>query len=268
MVVDVGNQIVTIYWQNNAEKFIDPVSREKDFEGYRIYGARKTFGGDMGEFTLLAEFDKNSEVGYNTGLEIIRITDEVGNPDSVLINNRYYHYRYSNEGVKNGWLNYYSVTAYDRGDPEANLESLESSVYSNRKYVYPGAKPDTDDWQKEPSVYPNPYRGQAIWEGYGSREKMIWFTNLPRKAEIRIFTLAGDLVDIIYHDGDTYSGEDVQNIQEQKSPHLSGGEHAWDLITKHDQALASGLYLFTVENKDPQSPSFSRVKEGKFLVIK
>lgn len=29
---------------------------------------------------------------------------------------------------------------------------------------------------------------------------------------------------------------------------MSGGEHAWDLITKDDQAIATGLYIFTVKN--------------------
>lgn len=272
MIVDVGDQVATIYWQNNAEDFIDPVSRDKDFEGYRIYGARKTFGDETAEYTLLAEFDKADstypDIGYNTGFDKIMVNNEFGEPDSILIDGRYYHYRYENQGVKNGWLNYYSVTAYDRGDPATNLASLESSRHANRMFVYPGVKPAIDEWAAEPGVYPNPYRGQATWEGYGSRERMIWFTNLPRKAEIRIFTLSGDLVDILDHDDGIYAGSDVQNIDERKSPHFSGGEHAWDLITTYDQALASGLYLFTVKNNDSQSPSFGKTKEGKFLVVK
>jgi len=198
----------------------------------------------------------------------VRITNDFGEPDSIEIEGNAYHYRFTNNNVKNGWLNYYAVTAYDRGDPEANLGSLESSPYANRVYVYPGAKTVTNNWTLEPGVYPNPYQGQAVWEGYGSRERMIWFTNLPRMAEIRIFTLAGDLVDVLQHDSPTYAGADIQNIDQYKSPNFGGGEHAWDLITQHDQALASGLYLFTVENQDEKSSSFGQVKEGKFLVIK
>ncbi len=97
---------------------------------------------------------------------------------------------------------------------------------------------------------------------------MIWFTNLPSKAEIRIFTLAGDLVDVIQHDEATYAGADIQNIDENKNPRFSGGEHAWDLITLHDQAVATGLYLFTVENMDEESSLYGRVKESKFVIIK
>jgi len=44
---------------------------------------------------------------------------------------------------------------------------------------------------------------------------------------------------------------------------MAGGEHAWDLITEHDQAVATGLYLFTVKNLRN-----SDIKKGKFLVIK
>ncbi len=121
---------------------------------------------------------------------------------------------------------------------------------------------DNIEWMGEPTVYPNPYRGQALWDGYGSRNKMIWFRNIPVMAEIRIFSLAGDLVDIIQHD-ETYRGRDIDNIDEQNSPVMAGGEHAWDLITMHDQATATGLYLFTVEDKVS-----GKIKEGKFLIIK
>jgi hypothetical protein len=138
---------------------------------------------------------------------------------------------------------------------------LESSIYANRIYVYSGEPiAGNDNWH--PTVYPNPYKGQALWDGYGSRNKMIWFRGLPAKAEIRIFSLAGDLVEVIQHD-ELYMGGDIANVDERKKPIMSGGEHAWDLITMHDQATASGLYLFTVEDKDTGT-----IKEGKFLIIK
>ncbi len=259
IVVESGK--VTLFWQNNAESFIDPISQVADFEGYKVYGARKTFNNSLGEFTLLLVSDLVNEIGYNTGLENLKIKNEFGDTDSVKIDGNFYHYKFENVGIKDGWLNYYSVTAYDRGDPDANLESLESSFYANRTYVYSGKQGNKNiNWK--PTVYPNPYRGQALWDGYGSRDKMIWFRGLPNEAEIRIFTLAGDLVEIIHHD-DKYIGADIQNIDERKTPTFSGGEHAWDLITMHDQATATGLYLFTVEDKQT-----GIIKEGKFLIMK
>ena len=44
---------------------------------------------------------------------------------------------------------------------------------------------------------------------------------------------------------------------------MSGGEQAWDLITSNDQAVATGLYLFTVKDKQT-----GNMKKGKFLIIK
>ena len=263
MEVIVESGKVTIYWQDGAESFLDPISQEADFEGYRIYGARKTVNDDLGEFSLLLETDLKNNIGYNTGFSTIQITNQFGEADSVLINNTYYQYKFENANIKDGWLNYYAVTAYDQGDPDANLESLESSIYSNRVYVFPGkAAANKNDWLGEPTVYPNPFKGQALWDGYGSRSKMLWFRNLPNEAEIRIFSLAGDLVDIIQHE-ESYNGADIANIDAQKNPLMAGGEHAWDLITMHDQATASGLYLFTVEDKNS-----GQIKEGKFLIIK
>ena len=263
MHVQVESKKAIIYWQKNAESFVDPISREKDFEGYKIYGATKTENDSLGEFSLLLEVDKKNDIGYNTGFSIVQIVNEYGDPDSIFINNSYYHYKFENVNIKDGWLNYYSITAYDRGDPSSNLESLESSIYSNRVYIYPGSKVVSESiWEGMPSVYPNPYKGQALWDGYSSRGKMIWFRNLPNKAEIRIFSLAGDLIDIIQHD-ESYRGEDILNIDSKKNPKMSGGEHAWDMVTMYDQATASGLYLFSVENKDT-----GEFKEGKFLIIK
>ena len=263
MFLDVSSKKVTLYWQNNAESFLDPISQEADFEGYRLYGSRKTNNEALGEFTLLQDIDLKNAIGYNTGFSSVQIVNSLGEPDSILINENYYHYKFENLDVKDGWLNYYSITAYDQGDPDANLGSLESSLFANRVYVYPGKTiSDNGDWFGEPIVYPNPYRGQASWDDNSSRGKMIWFRNLPQKAEIRIFSLAGDLVDIIQHDQD-YNGQDIQNIDSKKSPKMAGGEHAWDMITMYDQATASGLYLFTVEDQIS-----GKIKEGKFLLIK
>ena len=58
MHVEVETGQVTLYWQDNSESFLDPISQQKDFEGYRIYGARKTSNESLGEFSLLLEVDK------------------------------------------------------------------------------------------------------------------------------------------------------------------------------------------------------------------
>jgi hypothetical protein len=116
-------------------------------------------------------------------------------------------------------------------------------------------------------VYPNPYYGRAVWDGTGERNRKIYFYNLPALCEIRVYTLAGDIVAEINHTGSTYDGKDIEWFRRFAGSDVplqfSGGEHAWDLITKFDQALATGLYLFSV--KDLQS---GEVAVGKFVVIK
>jgi hypothetical protein len=67
------------------------------------------------------------------------------------------------------------------------------------------------------------------------------------------------------HDAATYNANDIRWFQKYSdgSQQLAGGEDAWDLITRKDQAVASGLYLYTVKDKDN-----GQIQHGKFLIIK
>jgi hypothetical protein len=86
----------------------------------------------------------------------------------------------------------------------------------------------------------------------------LHFYNLPEKCEVRIYTLAGDLVDSFNHSG--YLFDDASLNQ---NGIFSGGEHAWDIVSKFDQAIATGLYLYTV--KDERTGD---IHKGKFVIIK
>jgi hypothetical protein len=263
IVADEGK--VTLYWNNMPESAEDPISREKDFEGYRVYARRKT-SGVSAEWTLLADFDLKNEIGYNTGFDYIRIKDELGNPSFEVFGQDTFHYVFENRNLLNGWpdKNIFAVTSYDRGDTRTGLESLESSQLENRVTVVTGKQPIGDE-MSEVGVYPNPYRVNAVWDGNGVRDRMIWFTGLPGKATIRVFTLSGELIKTIEHDASLYSGEGTRRLEQGfgSKTLYAGGEHAWDLITDHDQALATGMYLFAVEDF-----STGYVKTGRFLVIK
>ena len=138
-------------------------------------------------------------------------------------------------------------------------------IYENQTYAIPGKQASVEENRKI-YVYPNPYKAGALWDGFGSRDRLIWFANLPNRASIRIYSLAGDLIDVIDHNALTYNGNDISLLdQKTKSQNtkFSGGEHAWDLITKNDQAIATGLYLYTVKDEDT-----GKIYTGKFLVIK
>lgn len=260
LLVVPGEGNVTLYWDNVSETYEDPITREKDFEGYRIYSSLKTENTDE-EYTLLAQFDKDTlNVGYNTGFELIRKDTTIGGEQ--------YSYRFVNENLKSGWPGQYwfAVTAYDRGNPNNNLPSLESSILENKTYVVAGSPANESEKSLPVTVFPNPYRAQALWDGSGERDRLIWFANLPAKCKVRIYSLSGNIVDEFEHDASTYQGEDVERIQNSgdgSHPLLPGGLHAWDMISAYDQAIATGLYLYSVEDKQTGD-----IQTGKFLIIK
>ncbi|MEA3285850.1 MAG: hypothetical protein U9Q77_00550 [Candidatus Marinimicrobia bacterium] len=264
LTVIAADQQVTLYWDNIPETVLDPVSRKHDFAGYRIYGSAKT-SGNTNQYSLLAEFDLvGDEFGYDTGFNLIEIMNEQGLPEPIQIKGHTYHYKWINTGVQNGWPDQavYAITAYDSGDKNTGLASLESSRNENRISVIPGTPPTSDIQHAPVTVYPNPYRVKAKWDGAGQRDRLIWFRNLPERSFIRIYTLSGDLVDEIDHQGSSYTGGDIARLPAGNTV-LAGGEHPWDLITRYDEPVATGMYVFTVEDQNTKS-----IQVGKFLVIK
>ncbi|HWQ81370.1 MAG TPA: hypothetical protein VN514_03790, partial [Ignavibacteria bacterium] len=262
---EIDDQKVTLWWSNNAENSIDPISGKKDFEGYRIFrtnaGADLTSSLDlMTALKVVGDFDSCCN-GYfnNTGFKFIKYSET--SPKTFSGDTNKYWYRFEFPNQLNGFQYIYTVTSYDKGDPSQGLESLESSELANVKRIIVGttAKDNSD---AEVGVYPNPYYGSAVWDGTGvSKEvlRKIYFYNLPSKCDISIWTLSGDLVIKMYHDAATYSGNDIKwfKTYSDGTQKFAGGEHAWDLITKDNQAVATGLYFFTV--KDASS---GEIKKG------
>ena len=78
-----------------------------------------------------------------------------------------------------------------------------------------------------------------------------------------------DQVKTFEFDGDTYQGQGTRGLFNPATeigvdpPQLSGTVYAWNLITDRGQAVASGLYLFSI--KDHKTGD---VQRGKFLVVK
>ncbi len=262
-----GDGYVDIYWDASSEASVDPISNVKDFEGYRVYGTSS--GADLTEsqdilarLNLLAEFDvPDDRIGYNTGLGAVRLQA----PAQLEGDTTQYRYRFRVPGLLSGWQYGFAVTAFDSGDATTGLQSLESSRLQTLRRVLPGTAPVERADEGAVGVYPNPYYASAIWDGRGERDRKLYFRNLPSSAEVHIFTLAGDLVDSFEHDAASYRASDMNWFQRYSdgTQQFSGGEHAWDLVTANDQAIATGLYLFTVKNR-----ATGEVQRGKFLVIK
>lgn len=263
---------IDIYWSANAENSIDPISNEKDFEGYRVYlsalGFDVTKTPDLArDFKLVAEYDIAGNNLFNeTGLESIRLSAPVKFDGDTVV----YQYKYSISNIPNGWQYAVAVTAFDRGNPETNLEPLESSFLANNRRAFTGTTPNENIEENLPFAYPNPYYYGAAWEGrsnFQEESRKLIFANLPKRCVIRVYTVAGDFIDEIIHD-ENYNGTDIRwfrtfAAEDGVNNAFSGGEHAWDLLSIDSQIISRGLYMFTVEDMDS-----GKSQTGKFIIIK
>jgi hypothetical protein len=255
-VVVRGNAI-DFYWDDSPESFLDRTSpNQQDFEGYRVY-----LGESRDDLRLLAQFDKstapNDTAGFNTGFEAVRI------PGGTTIDGVTYHYKYTFGNLRDGFKYWAAVTAYDLGT--SDIESLESGLNQNEQMVVPG--PAAGESGAGVTVVPNPYRVEARWDmGRQARDHYLWFANLPSQSRLKIYTLSGDLIYESDFDGASYDGRNARGIYRPASDlasNLSGSMFGWDLITRQGQAVASGLYLWAVEDKHDGSR-----QTGKFLIVK
>ena len=193
----------------------------------------------------------------------------IGNPEVLeekrrdRLSRRYYD-QWINNPPK-GHEYYVTVSAWDRGIPKVDLQSLESGRDANMKIFFPGtlARDNMDDVH----VVPNPYIGQSKFDGRrqndekGDKSRRLWFVNLPEKCTIKIFTLAGDLVDTIEHDG--AAAEDIISVSKAAQHGVkASGMASWDLLSRNNQIIAPGVYLFSVIDEDDNK------KVGKFVIIK
>lgn len=97
-------------------------------------------------------------------------------------------------------------------------------------------------------VVPNPYVAYSLSENPGATsnrrgEREIQFRNLPQTCTIRIYTIAGELVQTINKDDNS-------------------NQASWDLLSYEGQRIAYGVYLYHVD-----APGVGE-KIGRFAVIK
>jgi len=231
--------------QSQPEYHRSELTREYDFQGYRIYRIDgEEIGGDPFEqASLLAEFDRTEwpdgspdPWGFNLGLPPL--------VDGMR--------EFVDTGVRNGFPYWYAVTSFTNRNPRLGLEELQSGFNENATLIIPGSAPgDTPGNPRSVGVYPNPYRGSGYFDdrrptGEPSElGRQIWFTNVPAHARILIYNLSGALVDRLTHDDP------------------STGQVAWDMLSENTRALAPGLYIYVVEDLDS-----GETQRGKLVILK
>ncbi len=172
---------------------------------------------------------------------------------------KFFEYRYILRNLLPSQSYYASVTAFDFGSQGSNLPFLETNPVRTAVEVFAQKRvgPIPAD-QLNVIAYPNPYRmdgdyRDAGFEGRGSpdllpeRTHALNFVNLPPVCTIRIFSLDGDLINMIEHD------------EPADSP--TAMHDSWSLITRNLQLAVSGIYYFVVETPD------GATQIGKFVLI-
>jgi hypothetical protein len=257
---------IVLRWNDDSELDPDPATKALDFQGYRVYLSETPVQRD---FRLVHEFDyDNDGVGFDTGLD-----DILRDPPFITEEGDSLQYELRLTNIPTGFKRYVSVTAYDYqiGDPP----SLEGGILNNTIYVIAGPNRE-ESTGKRISVFPNPYRGESAFDvrnadgQINDRKRVLWFVNLPARAHIKIYTLAGDIVREYDFDAATYRGIETAGIRPDRSDLfagrnlVSGGTMAgFDLLNADSQEIASGLYLFSVRDKDS-----GETQQGKFMVIR
>jgi len=194
---------------------------------------------------MLKEFDVDDQFGYNLGLDTVFV-------DTNLVRGKRYWYSVTSTGIPD-------LTLFSRqyGPGQYSIDSIyspptESPIGSNMASL--DLAFSSSQQLGQVLVVPNPYRvdrdytlESGGWEGrardWTENNRMVKFIHLPPRCTIRVFTLVGDHVTTIEHD-DPYRGE-----------------AEWNILSESNRALASGVYIFTVES------DFGR-QVGKFVLIR
>jgi hypothetical protein len=203
--------------------------------GFRLYRSEDpgTVTPEAKSFTLLRQYDlPDNKFGYNTGVESTFV-------DTNLTRGKRYWYAVTSYGLPDiSVLKYVGAGGsiiYDT----LYTENTESSINENALGV---TLPfSVSSKLGEVLVVPNPYRTDQDytyesggWEGrsvnWTENNRLIKFIHLPARCTIRIFTLTGDEVATLEHDDPVT------------------GELNWNLLSESNRALASGVYVFTVES--------------------
>lgn len=189
-------------------------------------------------------------------------------------------YRYLDRQVKNGFMYFYSVSAFDSTDSsqDGQKNGRRSAVEAEGIVPQSGTNSPRTVW-----VVPNPYRGLRTIQDRPSAWDLtpnasdptgthVDFMGLPDgRWSIKIFTLSGDLVNTLNsNDAVNASTRTAIVLDSQGRPHESvtrqqdtpnDGQARWNLISRNGQDVVSGIYLFTVESR-------KGTERGKFVIIR
>ena len=261
MRVVPGDRRMAVEWDNLPEILADAgiiPGAPFRFWGYRVYRLddwrRESLLPSSARWQQVASFATDTTLGASA---LAAAVDPSVPYDSIAYERRHFpvgHYRFVDERVLDGFDYHYVVTAVAQRTTDAQGTPLTEFFESPFRASFGGivrARFEAGAPARDGRVWvvPNPFRARAEWE----REPVpgdvftrhVDFFGLPRAhSRIRIYTLAGDLVQELDHDGTT-----------------GNGQAPWNLISRNGQDIESGVYLFTVD-----SPVGHQT--GKFVIMR
>jgi hypothetical protein len=258
--VTPGDHGVRVEWDNLPEILVN--AGKSGPQGGRFMGYRLWRLSDWRDRASLLPPEERWEALATYGYDLAdskvllsSITDSTLDYERIWYEQKQYpvgRYVVNDSEPLNGFDYLYAVTSLvETRTPFAGFERVdhfESPLawdFGQRVTPRIEARPDAPQvW-----VVPNPFRVKADWDRsptYGDRlTRHLDFMGLPKaRCRIQIWTLAGDLVQTIEHDGTQGSGQ---------AP--------WNLVSRNGQEVASGVYLFTVQS------SLGNAR-GRFVVIR
>ncbi len=170
-------------------------------------------------------------------------------------------YEYIDSILQNGFLYFYSVVATDHDQAGGRIlgYGLEGDPRSSFRTATPGFSAQTPEERERNGpnifVYPNPATRELLEEFQQMEPNAsdptgvrIVFANLPlARNRINVYTIDGDLVTELHHDGTE-----------------GYGQLSWNLVSRNGQQVVSGIYLYVVQSEDRRFDDFI----GKFVVIR
>jgi len=254
---------VRVEWDNTPEILFNAgVTRHpaesRRFLGYHVWKMadwreRQSLVPERRRWAVLGTYGPDTTIGMSP---LTAVTDSSVDYARILYEQPQYpigRYTVTDHEVLNGFDYIYVVTSrYELKQRDASgvvrtsvLESPVDTDFDHR--VVPRAEAVAGPgsvW-----VVPNPYRAWSDWNRPSTPgdpfTRHIEFMGLPRDpCTIKIWTVAGDFVAQVDHDGRS-----------------GNGQASWDLVTRNGQEAVSGVYLFTVD-----SAAGHRI--GRFVVIR
>ena len=202
-VATLDDASVRLRWGRAVESFTHAAGNLMQFNVYRSIHP-------IGPWKLLQELPLGS---VNTELDLYEMID-----DDI--------------DFKVGDFAFYAVTSIN----DQNMESGKTNITRFQKNI--GAVAEMD----KVYVVPNPFVLNSGFSGTGT-EDQIGFYGLPETCTIRIYSFAGQLIDVINHDVPTYSEPFYQ-------------------VTLNHQVMAPGMYFFVISTPEGDETG------GKFVIIK